>query len=150
MCREVRNVCPTTACLILTSFSDDEALLDAIMGGAAGYVLKDVTGMHLIDDIRKVARGESLIDPDMSRRLVERSIPHDGSDITANLTDQERLILALIAEGLTNRQIAERIYLAEKTVKNYVSRVMAKLGVSHRTQAAVLALRQETPRPHRT
>lgn len=141
VCREVRSSTPETACLMLTSFPDDEALMNAIIGGAAGYVLKEVTGRDLVGDIRKVAQGETLIDPELARRALDRGVGQTNHDPLRSLTEQEQQILSLIAEGLTNRQIAGRIFLSEKTVKNYVSRVMAKLGVSHRTQAAIFALR---------
>jgi two-component system, NarL family, response regulator DevR len=138
VCREVRARDPRIACLMLTSFGDDEALFDAIMAGAAGYLLKDVRGDDLIDAIRRVAKGESLLDPSVTGKVLERLRKGDEEDPRiAALSDQERRILELIAEGLTNRQIAERIHLAEKTVKNYVSNMLAKLGMQRRTEAAV-------------
>lgn len=138
VCREVRARDPKIACLMLTSFSDDEALFDAIMAGAAGYLLKDVRGNDLIDAIRRVARGDSLLDPALTGKVLERLRKGDEEDPRlASLSDQERRILELIAEGLTNRQIAETMHLAEKTVKNYVSNLLAKLGMQRRTEAAV-------------
>ena len=141
VCRDIRSVDPSIKALILTSY-DDEALFAAILAGASGYVLKQVRGDDLVDGVRRVAGGQSLLDPAVTARVLERvrsgkSVPHE----LASLTEQERRILALIAEGLTNRQIAERMYLAEKTVKNYVSSLLAKLGLERRTQAAVLASR---------
>lgn len=138
VCREVRARDPRIACLMLTSFSDDEALFDAIMAGAAGYLLKDIRGNDLIDAVRRVARGDSLLDPSVTGKVLERLRKGDEEDPRLKaLSDQERRILALIAEGLTNRQIAERMHLAEKTVKNYVSNLLAKLGMQRRTEAAV-------------
>ena len=142
VCREVRSHEPGIQCLILTSFADDEALFDAIMAGAAGYLLKQIKGNDLVDAIRRVAAGQSLLDPEVTARVLERlrSGPEEDERL-ARLTDQERRILDLISEGLTNRQIAERIFLAEKTVKNYVSNLLAKLGMERRTEAAVFAAR---------
>ncbi|HET6699144.1 MAG TPA: response regulator transcription factor [Nocardioidaceae bacterium] len=140
VCREVRSVDPSIKALILTSYDDDEALFAAILAGAAGYVLKQITGTDLIDGVRRVAAGQSLLDPALTARVLER-VRHgpQAHEELAALTEQERKILALIAEGLTNRQIGERMFLAEKTVKNYVSSILAKLGLERRTQAAVLA-----------
>jgi DNA-binding NarL/FixJ family response regulator len=140
VCREIRSKRPEIACIILTSFADDEAVYAAIMAGAAGYVLKQVRGAALVDGIRRVARGDSLLDPAITTRVLER-LREGPDDELAALTDQERRILDLIAEGLTNRQIGERMFLAEKTVKNYVSNLLAKLGMSRRTEAAVFAAR---------
>jgi DNA-binding NarL/FixJ family response regulator len=142
VCRDVRSVDPSINALILTSYDDDEALFAAILAGAAGYVLKQVKGSDLIDAVRHVAGGKSLLDPAVTARVLER-VRHGRSTPAEleSLTEQERRILALIAEGLTNRQIAERMFLAEKTVKNYVSSLLAKLGLERRTQAAVLASR---------
>ena len=138
VCREVRARDPRIACLMLTSFGDDEALFDAIMAGAAGYLLKDIRGNDLIDAVRRVASGDSLLDPALTGKVLERLRKGDEEDPRLKaLSDQERKILALIAEGLTNRQIAERMHLAEKTVKNYVSNLLSKLGMSRRTEAAV-------------
>jgi two-component system response regulator DevR len=141
VCREIRSKHPEITCIMLTSFADDEAVYAAIMAGAAGYVLKQVRGSDLIDGIRRVAAGESLLDPMMTSRLLERLRHRGDDDELAALTDQERKILDLIVEGLTNRQIGERIFLAEKTVKNYVSNLLSKLGMSRRTEAAVYAAR---------
>ena len=140
VCREVRSVDPNIKALILTSYDDDEALFAAILAGAAGYVLKQIGGNDLLDGVRRVAAGQSLIDPALTARVLERvrNGPAEHEEL-AVLTEQERKILALIAEGLTNRQIGERMFLAEKTVKNYVSSILAKLGLERRTQAAVLA-----------
>ncbi len=138
ICREVRARDPRLACLMLTSFSDDEALFDAIMAGAAGYLLKDIKGNDLLDAVRRVARGESLLDPSLTGKVLERLRQGDEQDPRlASLSDQERRILELIADGLTNRQIAEKMHLAEKTVKNYVSNLLSKLGMQRRTEAAV-------------
>ena len=138
VCREVRARDPRIACLMLTSFSDDEALFDAIMAGAAGYLLKDIKGTDLLDAVRRVARGESLLDPTLTGKVLERLRQGDEEDPRlASLSDQERRILELIADGLTNRQIAEQMHLAEKTVKNYVSNLLSKLGMQRRTEAAV-------------
>jgi two-component system response regulator DevR len=140
VCREVRSVDPSIKALILTSYDDDEALFAAILAGAAGYVLKQIAGNDLIDGVRRVAAGQSLLDPSLTARVLERvrKGPEVNEELAA-LTEQERKILALIAEGLTNRQIGERLFLAEKTVKNYVSSILSKLGLERRTQAAVLA-----------
>jgi two-component system response regulator DevR len=140
VCRDIRSVDPSIRALILTSYDDDEALFAAIMAGAAGYLLKQVRGTDLVSAVRLVAAGQSLLDPAVTQRVIER-IRHGPQepDELKSLTDQERRILELVAEGLTNRQIAERMYLAEKTVKNYVSSILAKLGLERRTQAAVLA-----------
>ena len=148
--REVRSSMPEVRCLMLTSFSDDEALVDSIVAGAAGYVLKQVRGNELIDGIRRVARGESLLDPAATTRVLERLRrgATDEDERVASLTGQESRILELLAEGLTNRQIADRMHLAEKTVKNYVSNLLAKLGMSRRTEAAVYAARMADRRGH--
>jgi two-component system response regulator DevR len=143
VCREIRSVDPTIKALILTSYDDDEALFAAILAGAAGYVLKQIAGNDLVDTVRRVAAGQSLIDPTLMARVLDR-VRHGEptvDDELAKLTEREREILTLIAEGLTNRQIGDRLYLAEKTVKNYVSSLLAKLGLERRTQAAVLAAR---------
>ncbi|MCW2641631.1 MAG: two component transcriptional regulator, LuxR family [Dactylosporangium sp.] len=140
VCRDIRSVDPTIQALILTSYEDDEALFAAIMAGAAGYVLKQIRGTDLVDAVRRVAAGQSLLDPAVTARVLERiRRGPDQPDELKNLTEQERRILALIAEGLTNREIAGRMFLAEKTIKNYVSSLLAKLGLERRTQAAVLA-----------
>ncbi|MGC9665154.1 response regulator [Planosporangium sp. 12N6] len=140
VCRDVRSVDPAIQALILTSYEDDEALFAAIMAGAAGYVLKQIRGTDLVDAVRRVAAGQSLLDPAVTARVLERiRRGPEQPDELRNLTDQERRILSLVAEGLTNREIAQRMFLAEKTVKNYVSSLLAKLGLERRTQAAVLA-----------
>ncbi len=139
VCREVRAENPAIRALILTSYDDDQALFAAIMAGADGYVLKQIAGTDLIDGIRAIAAGRSLLDPSLVARVMDRLRRGDQqADKLAVLTDQERRILELITEGLTNRQIGEAMFLAEKTVKNYVSSVLAKLGLERRTQAAVL------------
>jgi two-component system, NarL family, response regulator DevR len=140
VCREVRSVDPSIKGLILTSYEDDEALFASIMAGAAGYVLKQIRGTDLVDAVRRVAAGQSLLDPAVTQRVLER-IRHgvEEPDELRSLTEQERRVLVHIAEGLTNREIAGKMFLAEKTVKNYVSSLLAKLGLERRTQAAVLA-----------
>ena len=140
VCREIRSRDPQIKALILTSFDDDEALFAAIMAGAAGYVLKEVRGSDLVDGIRRVAAGQSLLDPAVTEQVLRRlrSGPQEDPRLAA-LTSQEKRILALIADGRSNRQIAEEMFLAEKTVKNYVSSILAKLGMERRTQAAVFA-----------
>jgi DNA-binding NarL/FixJ family response regulator len=141
VCREIRSKHPEIACIMLTSFSEDDAVYAAIMAGAAGYVLKQVKGTDLVDGIRKVADGQSLLDPSVTTRVLERLRHKDDDDELAVLTDQERKILEHIADGLTNRQIGEAMFLAEKTVKNYVSNMFSKLGMSRRTEAAAYAAR---------
>lgn len=142
VCRELRSRCPEVRCLMLTSYADDEALFDAIMAGASGYVLKQIRGTELIDAIRKVAAGQSLLDPGVTAQVLDRlRNGSTGDEKLDGLTDQERRILDLLAEGLTNREIAERMFLAEKTVKNYVSNLLAKMGMQRRTEAAVYAAR---------
>jgi DNA-binding NarL/FixJ family response regulator len=148
VCREIRSRHPEITCIMLTSFSDDEAVYAAILAGAAGYLLKQVRGTDLVEAIRRVAAGESLLDPAVTTRVLERLRHKDDDDPLAALTDQERKILDLIAEGLTNRQIGERMFLAEKTVKNYVSNMFAKLGMSRRTEAAAYAARLSERREH--
>jgi two-component system response regulator DevR len=142
VCRAVRSVDPTINALILTSYDDDEALFSAILAGASGYVLKDVRGSDLVNAIKRVASGQSLIDPALTRRVLERirTGPQVAPELEG-LTEREIALLQLLAEGLTNRQISERMFLAEKTVKNYVSNLLHKLGLERRTQAAVLATR---------
>ncbi len=149
VCREVRSRHPEIACIMLTSFSDDDAVYAAILAGAAGYLLKQVRGNDLVDAIRRVAAGESLLDPAVTTRVLERLRHKDDDDPLAALTDQERKILEHIAEGLTNRQIGEQMFLAEKTVKNYVSNMFAKLGMSRRTEAAAYAARLAERRDRR-
>ena len=139
LCRELRQQRPELICLMLTSFGDDEALLNAVIAGAAGYVLKDVRGNDLVQAVRTVAAGGSLLDPRAASLVLERLRAPAATDPLADLSEQERRLFALIGEGLSNREIAERMSLAEKTVKNYVSNVLGKLGMQRRTQAAVLA-----------
>ncbi|MER6474622.1 response regulator transcription factor [Streptomyces collinus] len=155
VCRELRSRMPDLACLMLTSFDDEEALLDSIMAGASGYVLKQIRGSDLVSAVRTVARGQSLLDPSATTRLMARlrgeQQQEETPDDLPGLTEREREILALIGEGLTNRQIGRRLYLAEKTVKNHISRLLAKLGVERRVQAAVIAAKARDagglPRP---
>jgi DNA-binding NarL/FixJ family response regulator len=148
VCRDVRSADPSIACLILTSYDDDDELFAAIMAGAAGYVLKQLHGTDLVDAIRRVAAGQSLLDPAMTTRVLDRLREGPRRDPRlASLTEQERRVLDLVAEGLTNRQIGTRLGLAEKTVKNYVSSLLAKLGLASRTQAAIYATRHEHPAP---
>jgi two-component system, NarL family, response regulator DevR len=141
VCRELRSLMPELACLMLTSFADDDALYDAVLAGASGYVLKQIRGSDLANAVRVVGSGGSLLDPATTARIMQR-LRDDANrpeDPVKDLTDQERKVLDLIGEGLTNRQIGERMFLAEKTVKNYVSNVLGKLGMERRTQAAILA-----------
>ncbi|MFD3522689.1 response regulator [Streptomyces sp. NPDC058653] len=144
VCREIRSRDEGIKCLMLTSFSDDEALFDAIMAGASGYVLKAIRGDELLTAVRDVAAGRSLLDPAATARVLQRlregNTPK-GDERLANLTDQERKILDLIGEGLTNRAIGERLHLAEKTIKNYVSSLLSKLGMERRSQAAAYVAR---------
>lgn len=147
VCREVRSQLPGLACLMLTSFSDDDALFEAIMAGAAGYVLKQIRGNDLVTAIRRVARGESLLDPTVTSKVLHRlRNPSEEDERLSKLTPQERRILDLIAEGATNRQIGNELHLAEKTVKNYVSNMLMKLGMSRRTEAAVFAVKANSRR----
>ncbi|TWE18543.1 response regulator [Kitasatospora atroaurantiaca] len=150
VCREVRSLRPEIKCLMLTSFSDDEALFDAIMAGASGYVLKAIRGTDLLSAVRDVAAGRSLLDPVATSRVLERL--RDGGEKEderlARLTKQERRILDLIGEGMTNRQIGNELHLAEKTVKNYVSSLLAKMGMERRTQAAAYVARHQADHPH--
>ncbi|WP_062357780.1 response regulator transcription factor [Herbidospora yilanensis] len=142
VCREVRNRVPGLACLMLTSYADDEALFQAVMAGAAGYVLKQIHGSDLVGAVRTVAAGQSLLDPQTTAAMLHR-LRDDAArkDPLAALTEQERRILEFIGDGLTNRQIGERMFLAEKTVKNYVSTLLTKLSMQRRTQVAALAAR---------
>jgi two-component system response regulator DevR len=143
-CREIRSAFPETKVLMLTAHSDDEALFSSIMAGAAGFVLKQVRGGDLVGAIRQVARGESLLDPTVTARVMAR-LRGEGAQVNdgiADLTPQERKILDLVAEGMTNRQIAEKVFLAEKTVKNYVSNILLKLGLSRRAEAAAFMARR--------
>ena len=137
VCREVKSQFPDTKCLILTSYADEEALIDAVVAGASGYVLKETKTSELVRDIRKLAAGESLIDPALKKEVLSRA-----AETQPGLSPQEERILELIGEGLTNRQIGERLHLAEQTVKNYVSRLMSKLGFERRVQAALYATRK--------
>jgi len=141
VCREVRSAHPEIACVMLTSYADDEALFASIMAGAAGYILKQVRGAELVSAIRRVGAGESLLDPSVTARVLERLRSPAPDDPLAGLTPQERRILDLIAEGKTNRQIGEAMFLAEKTVKNYVSNLLSKLGMARRSEAAAYAAR---------
>ncbi|MCX4985025.1 response regulator transcription factor [Streptomyces sp. NBC_00572] len=144
VCRELRSRMPEVACLMLTSFDDEDALLDAIMAGASGYVLKQIKGSDLVSAVRTVATGQSMLDPATTARLMhslrdpETAKPPEDARL-AVLSERERSVLDLIGEGLTNRQIAKRLYLSEKTVKNHISRLLGKLGVERRVQAAVIA-----------
>lgn len=142
VCRDIRSRLPATQCLILTSYDDDDALFAAVMAGASGYLLKEIRGNSLVEAIRRVATGQTLIDPSMTAKLMQRlRQPVAVAGPIDHLTGREREILELIADGRTNRQIAETLFLAEKTVKNYVSSLLAKLGMERRTQAAVFAAR---------
>ena len=149
VCRDLRSQFPELACLMLTSFADDEALFDAIMAGASGYVLKQVRGADILGAVRTVANGGSLLDPGTTARVMQRLRDQaTAKDPLSGLSEQERRILELIGEGLTNRQIGERMFLAEKTVKNYVSNLLAKLGMQRRTQAAAFVARLEEQHEH--
>ena len=142
VCREIRSARPEIACVMLTSYADDEAMFSAIMAGASGYLLKLVRGQELVDDIRRVARGESLLDPVTAARVLERMRSHpDTPDELAALTPRERVLIGHIAKGMTNREIGVEMNLAEKTIKNYVSNLLVKLGMKRRTEAAVFAAR---------
>ena len=142
VCREIRSKLPETACLMLTAYGDDRALLGAIMAGAAGYVTKQTCGADLVSAVRAVASGQSTLDPQASRQVMDRLRNHMAdADPVAALSAQEKRVLELIGEGLTNRQIAERMFLAEKTVKNYVSALLTKLGMHRRSQAAAFVAR---------
>jgi two-component system response regulator DevR len=148
VCRDVRSLDPNLVCLMLTSFSDEEALFQSVLAGAAGYVLKQIRGNDLVSAVHRVARGESLIDPAVTGQLLERlrNPKQDQDPRLSSLTELERSILDLVAEGLTNRQIAVRVSRAEKTVKNYMSSILMKLGMTRRTEAAVFAVRSRTQR----
>jgi two-component system, NarL family, response regulator DevR len=149
VCRDLKSANPELACLMLTSFSSDDALFDAILAGAAGYVLKQVRGQDLIADIRRVASGQSLLDPAVTAKVLDRLRNGPAESELDVLSQQERRVLDLIAQGYTNRQIAEAIFLAEKTVKNYVSSLLSKLGMTRRSQAAALAARLDERRAPR-
>jgi len=140
LCRELKSQLPSLQCLMLTSYADDDALFDAIMAGASGFVLKQVLGLDLLDAIRAVGAGGSLLDPKTTAALMNRIRREREEQNPLNaLTEQERAVFDLIGEGMTNRQIGEKLFLAEKTIKNYVSHLLNKLGMQRRTQAAVLA-----------
>jgi two-component system response regulator DevR len=141
-CREIRSRYPRTSCLMLTSFADDEALFHAIMAGASGYVLKQIRSVELVDAVRRIAAGDQLLDPALTAKVLARlrEGPEQDERI-GRLSNQERSVLRLLAEGLTNRQIADRMFLSEKTVKNYVTSLLSKMGMSRRTEAAVYAAR---------
>jgi two-component system response regulator DevR len=141
VCRDIRSADPGIQCLMLTAYDDDEAIYAAVIAGAAGYVLKDIRGAGLVDSVRKIAAGRTLLDPTLTAKVVERMRGEaSGDSRLASLSTRERQIMALIADGLTNREIGLRLSLAEKTVKNYVSGLLSKLGLQRRTQAAVLHL----------
>ena len=149
VCRDARSILPELKCLMLTSYADDEALFDAIMAGASGYVLKDIKGNDLVEAVRSVAAGRSLLDPRATQRVLERLRNGARSESKVEqLNEQERRILVLIGEGMTNRQIGESMHLAEKTVKNYVSSLLAKLGMERRTQVAAYAARLDAEKEH--
>mgnify|MGYP000188582728 CR=1 FL=1 len=146
LCRELMSTMPTLRCLMLTSFTEDQAMLDAILAGAKGYIVKDIRGMELTAAIKDVGSGKSLLDNRAAAVLMEKLRSSEETPVAGplrSLTEQERKLLALLGEGLTNRQIADRMFLAEKTVKNYVSRLLSKLGMERRTQAAVYASKLE-------
>jgi DNA-binding NarL/FixJ family response regulator len=149
VCRDIRSAHPEISCLMLTSFADDDALFSAIMAGAAGYVLKQVRGTDLVDAVRRVGAGESLLDPAVTTRVLDR-IRHreEPDDELKGLTPQERTLLDYVSQGLTNRQIGEQMFLAEKTVKNYMSSLLSKLGMSRRTEAAAFGARLAERREH--
>jgi two-component system response regulator DevR len=142
LCRELRSKPNPPACLMLTAFDDEEAMVGAIMAGAAGYLLKQVRGQDVVNAVREVAAGRSLLDPVSTARVLDK-MRHPPTDELATLTERERDVLELIGQGLSNREIAERLFLAEKTVKNYVTSVLAKLGMQRRTQAAAWVARRE-------
>lgn len=145
VCRDLHSSAPQVRSLILTSYDDDEALFAAIMAGACGYLLKVIAGSDVVEAVRRVAGGQSLIDPALTARVLERvRLGPAAEPALASLSEQEHNVLTLIAEGLTNRQIASQMVLSEKTVKNYVSSVLTKLGLESRTQAAVLATKLQT------
>ncbi|MFI6483551.1 response regulator [Nonomuraea sp. NPDC050663] len=147
VCREVRSKLPGLSCLMLTSYADDDALFDAVMAGASGYVLKQIHGSDLVGAVRTVASGQSLLDPQTTAAMLHRLREQAArKDPLQALSEQERHILELIGEGLTNRQIGERLYLAEKTVKNYVSNLLGKLNMQRRTQAAAMVARLKADR----
>jgi DNA-binding NarL/FixJ family response regulator len=143
LCRELRQLDPPPRCLVLTAFDDERALMEAIMAGASGYLLKQVRGQDLVDAVREVAAGRSLLDPVTTARMLDRVRRAAATDELSSLTERERAVLELMGDGLSNRQIAERLFLAEKTVKNYVTSVLAKLGMERRTQAVAWFARRQ-------
>ena len=145
LCRDLRALPDGPRCLVLTAFDDEEALVNAILAGASGYLLKQVRGQDLVQAVREVAAGRSLLDPVTTAHVLERMRRPEPTDDLAGLTEQERKVLTLIGDGLTNRQIAERLFLAEKTVKNYVTAVLSKLGMERRTQAAAWVAKRSRP-----
>jgi two-component system response regulator DevR len=146
ICRDLRSSDPGIRCLILTAYDDDDAIYAAVIAGASGYVLKDVRSSGLVESVRRVAAGHSLIDPSYKRRVIERMrAQREGDPRLDALSTRERDVLALIADGLTNREIGERLSLAEKTVKNYVSGLLSKLGLQRRTQAAAVQWESRSP-----
>lgn len=148
VCREVRSAVPGMACLILTSFADDEALYASVMAGASGFILKQIKARDLIEDVKKVANGASLMDPRAVANVVERiANPPAGDPVLESLSPQERRVLDLIAEGQTNKQIAESMFLAEHTVKNYITGLLRKLKMASRTEAAIYATKLKTDKP---
>lgn len=148
LCRDLLSRMPDLRCLILTSYTSDEAMLDAILAGASGYVVKDIKGMELARAVKDVGAGRSLLDNRAAAALMAKLRgAAEKQDPLSGLTDQERTLLGLLSEGLTNKQIADRMFLAEKTVKNYVSRLLARLGMERRTQAAVFATELKRSRP---
>ncbi len=150
-CRDIRERFPGVKVLMLTSFADEEALMAAILAGASGYVLKRIKSTELLGDIRRVGAGESLLDPAMTERLFHRlRTGSDDDEVLSRLTKQERVIVGHIADGLTNRQIADKMFLAEKTVKNYVSTLLTKMGMSRRSEAAAYVARSEAAKSERT
>lgn len=150
VCRDLLSADPGIRCIMLTAYDDDEAIYAAVMAGASGYIIKDIRGGGLIESVRKVAAGHTLMDPSLKRRVVDRMQDDSNEDPRlATLSEREREVLALIADGLTNRQIGARLSLAEKTVKNYVSSMLSKLGLQRRTQAVAVQLETRTPHPTR-
>ena len=148
VCRDLLSADPSIRCIMLTAYDDDEAIYAAVMAGASGYIIKDIRGGGLIESVRKVAAGHTLMDPSLKRRVVDRMRDEGNEDPRlATLSEREREVLALIADGLTNRQIGARLSLAEKTVKNYVSSMLSKLGLQRRTQAVAVQLETRAPHP---
>jgi two-component system, NarL family, response regulator DevR len=147
LCRSLRELDPAPRCLVLTAFDDEQALVEAIMAGASGYLLKQVRGQDVVHAVREVAAGRSLLDPVTTARVLERMRRTAEADELADLTERERAVLTLMGEGLSNREIGQRLFLAEKTVKNYVTSVLAKLGMQRRTQAVAWVARRSADRP---